>query len=235
MTRPGPENHLRWLGDEVRRFVTVLRQDPHGAAVEHCPGWTLTDLALHLGQVHRWAEVAARDGHGRHQPPPGPREPGALADWYEQGARALVSTLAGLDPAESCWTFAPPPVTGFWRRRQALETVVHRWDAENCAGLPSPIDPALASDGVDEVVRTMFPRQVDLGRSSWPDDAVRFKASDTGDTWVLGRGSPAGEVSGPAESLLLLLWRRRGPDDEGLRVDGDVAAVRSALDRPLTP
>ena len=235
MTRPGPENDLRWLGDEVRRFVTVLRQDPHGAAVEHCPGWTLTDLALHLGQVHRWAEVAARDGHGRHQPPAGPREPAALADWYEQGARSLISTLRELDPDTPCWTFAPPPVTGFWRRRQALETVVHRWDAERCAGRPSPIDPWLASDGVDEVVGTLFPRQVERGRTTQPEVAVRLVASDTGHAWTLGSGPVAGDVSGTAEPLLLLLWRRTTLDDPALTVSGDVTAVRAALDRPLTP
>lgn len=231
----GPDAHLRWLAAETTAFAAVLRRVDHGAPVAACAPWTVTDLALHLGGVHRWAEAAAREGRGDHRPDDGPRESGALADWYEAGARTLVATLAELDPEATCWTFAPPSVTGFWRRRQAMETAVHRWDAEHAAGAPGPIDPRLAADGVDEVVGTMFPRQVQRGRATEPHLAVALVSSDTGDAWALGAGGTAGEVTGAAEALLLLLWRRIQPDDPAFDVSGDRAAVRSALDRPLTP
>ena len=32
------------------------------APVPGCPGWTLTDLAHHLGGIHRWARTAVVEG-----------------------------------------------------------------------------------------------------------------------------------------------------------------------------
>ena len=40
---------------------------------------------------------------------------------------------------------------GFWSRRLASETLVHRWDAELDAGIDgAPMDAAVAADAVDE-------------------------------------------------------------------------------------
>src|SRR3712207_7465665 len=48
------------------------------------------------------------------------------------------------DPAAPTWSFTTDRTAGFWVRRQALETAVHRWDAQHAAGEPERIDPALA-------------------------------------------------------------------------------------------
>jgi len=60
--------------------------------------------------------------------------------------------LAGLDPDEPAWSWAGDHRVGFWQRRMAHETLIHRYDAEAAAGAPQPLDPALAADGVDEVL-----------------------------------------------------------------------------------
>src|SRR4029453_10276847 len=63
----------------------------------------------------------------------------------------LLEALGSTDPATLLWTFHPPDQTaGFWRRRMAQETVVHRVDAESAHGRPRPVPAALAADGVDE-------------------------------------------------------------------------------------
>ena len=41
---------------------------------------------------------------------------------------------------------------GFWYRRMALETVVHRVDVETGFGVPRAVNAELAVDGIDEVV-----------------------------------------------------------------------------------
>ena len=57
-------------------------------------------------------------------------------------------------PAWSWWE--PDQTVGFWYRRMALETVVHRVDVETQFGPPSAIDAALAVDGIDEVLTLML-------------------------------------------------------------------------------
>jgi len=97
------------------------------------------------------------------------------------------------------------------------------------------VDADVAADGVDEVVGTLFPRHVARGRTTWPDGAVRLVATDSGGTALLGAGEPVGSAAATAERLLLLLWRRVSIHDHGFSVDGDTAAVTTALDRPVTP
>ena len=60
-----------------------------------------------------------------------------------------------------------------------------------------------------------------------------------GSTSVLGEGEPVATVSGPAEQLLLGLWRRRDLAallaDGVVRLAGDPAAARAVLAEQLTP
>lgn len=234
-TRLGPDEHLRRLALDVEAYTALLRQVDRSLPVTGCAPWTVEDLTRHLGSMHRWALVAARDG--RDDPPVqnGPADPAALTRWFCEGGRSLVAILASLAPQAPCWTFAEPSRTAFWRRRQMLETAVHRWDAETAAGLAAHLDPAVAADGLDEVVDVLFPRQVRLGRARTPAQPVRLEATDVAGTWVVGDGTPVGAVSGPAASLLLLLWGRMTLEDGGLVADGDRAAVRASLERALTP
>ncbi|MFC8192196.1 maleylpyruvate isomerase family mycothiol-dependent enzyme [Cellulomonas sp. NPDC057328] len=130
------------------------------------------------------------------------------------------------------------------------------------AGAPAP---ALWADTVDELVTVMQPRQVRLGRTPPLAVQVRVDADDAGRSWTLGAaepdgggpdgagsdgagsdgaglegaGSEGGEpdvvVTGPAQDLALLLWRRTTPDDARLRVRGDRAALDVLLGSRLVP
>lgn len=90
----------------------------------------------------------------------------ALADWLREGLDALTVALA--ERGRPCWTLAGLATAAWWRRRQALETAVHRVDAERVLGPASPVDPALTVDGVAEVVDVLHPRQLRLGRAAVP-------------------------------------------------------------------
>jgi uncharacterized protein (TIGR03083 family) len=249
MTQPGPDK--QFFVEAVRRegttFLEVAREADLTAPVPPCPKWTVWDLVRHLGVVYDWqrrhfvrGETSA-PAHEKIEAPAGDE----VYDWFARQHALVVGALADLDPDTPAWNWSVPPQTGaFWHRRMAQETAVHRWDAQSAAGLPQPIEPRLAADGVGEVLDTFLPG----GRRKGPDDAegvVRLIASDTGDEWVVRvRGTAVSVLdtnavldpgpdaqaaaAGTASDLLLALWGRVGFDV--LRIEGDpqlLAALRT--------
>lgn len=239
--------HLRHLDREVTAFSAALA-DP-AARVEHCPGWDVAALVRHLGGVHRWATYSVRGEPGPGEPPPPPREWRALTGWFADGARDLVDALATAGPDQPCPTMDGfPGRAGFWSRRQAHETAVHRWDAESAHGAPGGLDRALALDGIDEVAEVLLPRQLRLGRVApgfapvtlIPDggltDPGAVLSSDAMAAGVASAGAtPAATVTGPADRLFLLVWHRIHLDDRTVRVTGDRVAAARTLALPLAP
>ncbi len=226
-------DYLAQMGRELAAFEACLGGDL-AAPVEHCGDWTLGDLADHLGGGNLWAAAAVTEQHGDYEAPPAPRDPAALQAWFNGTCAALLSAL-DTDPSAKAWTIAPPPTVGFWQRRRCHEALVHRWDAEHAVGAAGALDPALADDGVAEVIDTMAPRQVRLGRTTELRHAVLLDATDTGSRRILGPGDPVATISGTAADLLLLLWGRLAADDPAVAWDGDRELGRSVLGGALVP
>jgi uncharacterized protein (TIGR03083 family) len=232
MSAPGPIDDLAHLRADADAVLAVLAAGGLVEPVTACPGWTVRELVEHLGGVHRWAAQIVRTGRPQ-QEKDAPPEPADLPRWFDEGASDLIKALGASDPAAPCWSFTAARTAGFWWRRQALETAVHRWDVERAVGAPGPIDPALAAAGVTEVVELMTPRQIKLGRMPSASGALQLTATDTGDRWELGEGRSAGHVEAGAEQLLLLLWQRIDPGDPRVRTSSD--AVHQVLGLALTP
>ncbi|MDT7579936.1 MAG: hypothetical protein QOK35_1200 [Pseudonocardiales bacterium] len=236
-----PHAHLPHLGAAVADFAAILETGDLDAPVPGCAPWRLTDLAHHLGGIHRWARGAVLgDPPDDREPVDAPTERGALVAWFRDGADPLLSTLRDTDPAAPCWGFGPRPHTAaFWFRRQTHETAAHAGDAAASQGTTRPYGAELALDGIDETVGVFFPRQVRLGRTAPLPHALAVEA-DEGGRWVfagdgtawLGGEAPDrvdGTVSGPAEALLPLLWHRIPLEDSRLSVSGDRHAVETVL------
>ena len=231
-------------------MAAVARAGPMDGRVPHLRRWKLTDVVAHLGGVHRWAAgiAAARAwtgaGHRR-----GRAHGDALIEWFEEGLAELVSVLATADLDATCPNFSPgsPATVGFWARRQAHETTMHRWDAESVAGSLTPIDPELATDGIDEML-TVFRRTRGGQQLAAP---VRLVTSDTGAAWRVspadrpGRveiaagddaagatGATGATVRAPAEALLLAVWGRCPIDGPAFRVTGRGELARAFLPGP---
>ncbi|MBU2669611.1 maleylpyruvate isomerase family mycothiol-dependent enzyme [Actinoplanes bogorensis] len=221
-------DHLALLHDELAAFQDCLTGDL-SAPVEHCGDWTLHDLVVHLGQENLWAAAAVRELRGDYVAEPPPAD---VVPWFADTARTLTDTLA-VDPATEAWTFFPPHTVGFWRRRRCLETLVHRWDAEQAAGRPSTLNPALCGDGIAEVIDGFVPRQIRLGRMDPLQAAIRLNATDLPASWQLGPGVPVAELSGTAADLLLMLWGRLPAPWQTLT--GNETAARDILRGPLVP
>jgi uncharacterized protein (TIGR03083 family) len=232
VSAPSREALLSDLAGSTSEFTALLRAADLSTRIRSCPGFDLAGLASHLGGIHVWATAALVSKEPPPRPPVGPTERLALVDWYAASARGLLEALRTTDPTSACFTFGPPGTAAFWLRRQGHETRLHLWDAQASLGAPEPLDPDLAADGVAEVLSVFVPRQVQLGRTPPVERAVALHATDTADRWLLGAGAPVGTVSGPAASLLLLLWKRTSLDDPALRTEGDPAPTLAAA---LTP
>jgi len=233
-------------------------------AVPSCPEWVMTDLVLHLGVVHRYVARVIRE---RMQQPPdyddlswlgltsewagwlspagAPRQlpvPAALPDWFHAGAADLQQLFSAADPGERVWTWSADHSAGFWRRMQAIEAAVHRWDAENAVGEAGPIDAALAADAVGQSLEIMAPmRRARVKAPPGRGERFSFRRADGPETWAVrfdGDAMLAGEaeqhghdgvqISGSASDLALFLWQR--PVSGTLDVQGDTSLLSRYFD-----
>lgn len=227
------KHYLAHLRRDLAAFEACLNDDL-AAQVQHCGDWTLLDLADHLGRGNLWAATAITESRGDYEAPAGPTTRADLAGWFHDTSDVLLEAL-DRDPSTPAWTFFPPATVGFWHRRRALETLVHRWDAEYALGLNPSLDPELSGDGVSEVIDGMAPRQVRLGRMTAPERAVRLTAADTASSWVWGPGEPVATVTAGSAELLLMLWGRASTRDDVFSWQGDRDTGEALLDEKLVP
>lgn len=214
------------------------------AAVPTCPGWTVRELLAHQGMVHRWATATVLgervDTDALEQE--GLRAPDVV-DWLDDGVEALLRALDRAPADLDVWFFLadPPPARIGWSRRQCHETTVHGVDAIAAAlGRPAGPDevwfgPALAVDGVDELLTGFLPRP---GRFPFPEPRrVLVTADDVDAAWTLDLGpdgattarglpdddadAPTTVVHAPAVALYLGLWNRLPAGDAALVEEGD--------------
>lgn len=231
------------LATTMGRFAAALDGADEATPVPGCPAWTVRDLAVHVGTVHRWAASIVLSGQQPKEP--APVVVGPLAPWYAACATALLGALQAVEPSEPVPNFSRLDETAaFWPRRQLHETTVHLVDLLQATTGQTPVVPAaLAADGVSEVLRTFFARLTGRGLRPVVTRPVRIESTDTADVWVLGPGDGTEPpvllepstvsddvVSGAARDLYLGLWRRAPL--ERLDVRGDAAAA--LLAGPLT-
>lgn len=212
-----PLDYLDHLRTESARFLTLLRDADPRAPVPSCPDWTADDLLWHLAEVQWfWASVVrdAVTDPSAVVPPDRPADRAALVGFFEQASAGLQETLAATDPAAPRWTWSTEQTAGFTRRRQAHEALIHRVDAELATGAPrAPLDPALAADGVDEVLRVIRGGCPPWGRQDAdPEATVRLVAADRGRSWLVS------------------LARFTGTDPEGVSYDEDDLLVHDEDD-----
>jgi uncharacterized protein (TIGR03083 family) len=227
------------------------------ARVPTCPDWTVADLTRHVGQVYLHKVECIRDGGERETdwPPAGLKdeEPVALLD---RAYADLVHELTTRDPAAPGGTwYTPDPTVGFWFRRMAQESVIHRIDAELATGATiAPVPDDLSVDGVDELLKVFVAYSVEAwgdyfteALADSPGRRYKFQAATAGGpgvTWLV-RTSPGhftvdggpGErladepvpdvtVSGAPADMLRWSWNRETPGEPSrVTVEGSEAAL----------
>lgn len=227
---------------------TRLREAAEGnlaAPVPSCPEWTVEVLVRHVAEVYLHKTECMRLGHA---PEPWPPDPGGEPPLHrlDRAYQELAGEFAARDPGSAAYTWYDDDQTvGFWIRRMAQETVIHRVDAELARaaagiGTVTGIPADLALDGIDEVLdrflrydtegcadeytnlpdREEAPVLVSAGELAW-----QVRATPKGvELARVPPGTAAGAtVHGDPESVLLWLWRRVGT--ERVETAGDQALI----------
>ncbi|MEE8600455.1 maleylpyruvate isomerase family mycothiol-dependent enzyme [Euzebya tangerina] len=249
------------VADESARFEAVLRDAVPTTAVPTCPDWTAADLLWHLTEVQLFWGAIVRDRlddpQAAERAKPGrPSDPDELANLFSTASATLVEVLSTTPAATPMWMWnADGRHAGYIARRQAHEALIHRVDAEMTVGRPSPLDPELATDGIDEVLSIMY-GPADWGtvlpsgptgqilttdtETSWTFRVAQFRGTDpdSGKTYfepvvelLDGRSAPSSidfTVRGTAGQLDTALWNRAPLAD--LDVRGDNAAFTALAD-----
>ncbi|GAA1693844.1 maleylpyruvate isomerase family mycothiol-dependent enzyme [Glycomyces endophyticus] len=231
---------------EAAAFRAAALAAAPDATVPSCPEWTATDLLDHVTEVYDHKLLSMRLFR---EPAEADRieRAGAAAERFDAALAELLAEFDDRGPESLSHTwYGPDQTVGFWIRRMAQETLVHRVDAELAAGRPvGPVDDALALDGIDEMFTVML---------SWGSRAYRdWVADDVNANLGLELGVRAGKqewtvivsvagidiadgitagasatVEGTPAEVLLWLWRRLPAGS--LAVDGDRAAADALYD-----
>jgi uncharacterized protein (TIGR03083 family) len=243
------------LADQVARDRDVIRAESDAllalagghweTPVRTCPEWQVGQLVAHVSGAQRMATAILRNGGERVSrrtqsgPPEGQDE---VMAWFAAGRDQLLEVVAATDPEAPAWSWGGPDAqrAWWWARRQAQETMVHRWDAEHAvAAAEGRTDvtgfiPAVAAAGVDEHLCDFFPL--------WPTEArgdlhgtLHVHTTDTPGEWVVDLDDPSAPtrrdhakadtaVRGPATEVLLWIWNRR-PATAPVEAFGDGTVV----------
>lgn len=251
MTPLSDDRYLDALTAQSARFADALRGADLQQIVPTCPEWTLHRLAEHVGQAHRWVgEIVARRVTGPVQAreltaahaPEGANE---LGRWLRAGAADLVDTIRVTGPQTPMWTFGDDQRAGFWARRMAHETAVHRADAELALGRNFSLDPDLAADAISEWFTLICSRHAvearpELARLRGDGEILHVHSTDAGlgeagewvvrrtpdgPVWEHGHAKGAVAVRGGVTDLLMVLLRRVPVPDAPVQVLGDQAQL----------
>jgi uncharacterized protein (TIGR03083 family) len=222
-------NLLDAVSEHSGALLTRAERAPLATPVPSCPQWAVRDLLGHAGSVWGWAANLVRGGD-RHDRPAPPEETAAVAGWARSMRRELLDALAEVEPGRACWVFrgSTPQAVGFWGRRMAHESAIHRLDVELAAGNePEPLfDREFAADGIDELLTNLLPAFARRREPITDQGTVLVHAADAGAAWLvrLRPGEPltVEQIDGAATEA-----------DAGVRGVAD-AVYRAVWGRPST-
>jgi len=234
--------------EDFARFCDAAQMDLT-AHVPTCPEWDVTALCDHLARVYQGRGLVVTTGafpdRADFELRPEGDDP---IVWVRHWSDELDRALHGRPDEAQTVTFMPGSTAmHFWRRRMALETLVHRTDAEISVGVVGSMDDSLSADGVAELLWFVTHPEEDHA-DGIPGISV-VELTDGTRSWAVSLsdgavgapapGAPADAVvRGSAPALLLAL---SGRDLEGLGaarfgvaplgVEGDPAAFQRLLAR----
>jgi uncharacterized protein (TIGR03083 family) len=231
------DGRLSIIAAESDEFATAAR-GRLDRPVPTCPGWTLDDLVTHLATSYL-DKVACTRLNARPDPSPVDPPAGDRVRWLLEVRDEMLDLFRERGPAAPSYTWEPSDQTvGFWARRMAVETSLHRVDAALAASRPYRLDPDLAADGIDETLTVILGGDWSHRPQPAPDCSVRLQTPAR--TWSVSlrekevevvadpaAGTADATVDGIAEDVLLWLWAR--PTRKSPRMSGDQAATARLL------
>jgi uncharacterized protein (TIGR03083 family) len=221
------------------QLLAVAGERNLGGVIPACPGWTVQTVLMHLGRVYRTIaeQVGSKSTEMIRIAKSPPSEGFDAVEWFREGHGELIEILRDTDPEQPTWTWSETDSTAsFYIRRMALETAVHRYDAEAASTTPTPFDTDLAADGIAELYEVVLPFTLARRELTLPSGSLHLHRSDGEGEWMVkavdgalavtnehGKGDAA--VRGPASDLFVFVWHRGMPDT--LQIFGDEAVARA--------
>jgi uncharacterized protein (TIGR03083 family) len=184
------------LLESTERIAEILTSAAPALRVTTCPDWTLSELALHVGRAHRWAQ---RIIETRAQKPIDmsavdmglPTTTTRYRAWLCSGATAFSTAVQFAGTRTPVWSWSDDQSVGFWLRKITHDTIIHRIDAELTIGLRPSLPPQMASDGVADLLAAI----TTLSTVGHPDpifeglrglgETLQLQATDTADEWFV--------------------------------------------------
>lgn len=242
------EQYLSHLNADYLLLAAAIPESP--IEVPSCPGWNTADLAKHMAHVYLHQAFVVETGskaENKEHLAPYPRTEDYL-EFMTWGFEAITKALEVSRPERKTWSWHHSDFSvDFWFRRMAHETLIHRIDAELAVGSVTPINAALALDGVDEVLDFLpllgsWPEapNVDFGIVSIiasTNDGVKVwdvNFTDQAATVVVADEANAAArivISGDAEAMDLFLWGRIDSSDSRIMLTGEGEEIFKQLMR----
>ncbi len=260
MTDLNAEHARRAIVEYTRRLAESAAAAGPDTAVPTTPPWTVTDLVEHVGQSQHWvAGIVEQRITDPTQLPTEmavlPTDPHEWQAWLSESAQRVASACS--DDALEALVFNPArderTGTRFWLTSALNEAVVHGFDAANAAGRPADIDADIAAALITHHLAMLTSPTWEMQRSEsahairGTGQTLQWLATDTADdtgawfierrpdhaTWRPGIHQADVTVTGPAQSLLLVLTRRLPLTDRettNVSVDGDTDLAQHWID-----
>ncbi|GAA1345043.1 maleylpyruvate isomerase N-terminal domain-containing protein [Saccharothrix algeriensis] len=239
----GGWNTQRWVGKSAEQAAlfraAVGRADP-AAAVPGCPGWTFTELTLHVGRFLQTSLEYLRSGSTARLRPPPPPVGAAPLEYLDAQLAQAAEVLPAVPGNRPAWTFSPasPDLAWVWHRRIAHELDLRRWDAQAALRELTPGDADFAVDGIEESLGTLLAAKYATDVPPTAKGTALVRLTDVPEAWVVElepgavpgvRPAWPGEatdllITGEAQVMHYGLWGR-----VPLRAEGD-RDVLSALE-----
>lgn len=224
-------------GDRIERLLDGLPAEAW-ATESQCPGWTVSDVVLHLAQTEE--AVAATTTGGAFEVPSGVSggnvdeimdawvaaergdAPDVVLGRWKTARRRALDALRGADPQTPvAWAAAPLKPRTLATTRLS-EHWIHAQDIAEPLGLDYPDGDALAQ--IARLAHRTIPyAYMRAGRPHPPSVRLELKAPD-GDTWVFGDEGAEVVVRGDAGELCRIAARRMRPAEAStIEASGDRA------------
>lgn len=237
MTRLQDNDYLDFVRSETQALADTSPErlaDP----VPHVDGWTVETVIGHTGWVAGFISQSLQstpEDPPRRSSVPEPPHGEDVLPWFASARDELISQLESADLTIIRPTFVGPQPAGWWLRRAAHETAMHRWDAASSSGSADPIDARLARDGINEVFEVFADTRLNVDSLGGQGETMHLHATDIDDgewmvtigadsiEWTHGHAKADVAARGTASDLLLMLWSRLPPSR--LELFGDASLL----------